>query len=178
MSFSWIKRKLDALQKEIENHKSLYWMESWLKNHPYLWKTTKHSVAGGVGLGLFIGFIPLPIQTILAAVLSVFIRVNLPIAVLATWIINPFFFIPANYVIYKTGEFVINARHKTGYPIPKFTLDWHHLSSYSDLVAWFRSVQKIYLIGFPIVSLGTAIAGYLIVFLVWTLYEKFVQISE
>lgn len=173
---SWIKNKLSTLQRKIQNHKSLYWMENWLKSHPSLWKITKHSVAGGVAVGLFVGFIPLPVQMVLAAVLAIVVRVNLPVAILSTWIIYPFAFLPANYLVYKTGEYISYTNHGTTSPIKKLTFDWHNFhQTYNSLLEWLGSVGKLYLIGFPIVSVSIAFFGYLTVFLVWTFYEKFVQ---
>jgi uncharacterized protein (DUF2062 family) len=55
-----------------------------------LWKPSRSSVAGGLAIGLFIALTPtLGIQMALAALAAYFLRVNIPVAVLACWLTNP-----------------------------------------------------------------------------------------
>src|SRR3990167_10837505 len=105
MVFKWLKKKLPSAKK-IQKEKKLRWLAKWLKKRPYLWAMKKHIVAGGVAVSLLIAFIPLPVQTVLAAILAILFRVNLPVAILVTWFTNPVTFIPANYLIYKTGAWM------------------------------------------------------------------------
>lgn len=56
---------------------------------PKLWHLNRKSVAGGLALGLFIGFMPIFGQMFIAAALAILFRVNLPIAFMAVWISNP-----------------------------------------------------------------------------------------
>ncbi len=68
--------------------------------HNELWQPTRRRVAGGMAVGAFFSMLPAPGQTIGAALLAYFTRVNMPAAVAATWISNPFtmpFFIYAQY---------------------------------------------------------------------------------
>ena len=54
----------------------------WFGRHlhsPDLWHFGRRSVAGGVGLGLFLCFIPIPIQMMLAIPCAIVLRVNLPV---------------------------------------------------------------------------------------------------
>lgn len=56
-----------------------------------LWALTGHSLAGGLAVGLFIGLTPtMGVQTILATLAAFFLRVNIPAALLATLVTNPF----------------------------------------------------------------------------------------
>ncbi|MCZ6772743.1 MAG: DUF2062 domain-containing protein, partial [Proteobacteria bacterium] len=70
----------------------------------------RRSVAGGVSLGFFLAFIPLPIQMLIAAPLALTFRVNLPVTMASLWITNPFTFAPMYLFAYKVGEWI------TGYP--------------------------------------------------------------
>jgi uncharacterized protein (DUF2062 family) len=55
-----------------------------------LWDFHHRALRGGLCLGVFIGFTPtIPFHMIIVAVAAVFLRVNLPIALLACWISNP-----------------------------------------------------------------------------------------
>ena len=73
-------------------------------HHPNLWHLNRRSVAGGVAIGMLCGMIPGPIQMFSAAILAVVLRVNLPVAMAATWYINPFTIVPLYYLAYKVGD--------------------------------------------------------------------------
>ena len=55
-----------------------------------LWHITQHSTSGGLAVGLFVAFTPtIPFQMLLSALGAIWFRVNLPIALLASWVTNP-----------------------------------------------------------------------------------------
>ena len=47
-------------------------------------------MAGGVGIGLFFAMMPMPFQMVAAALVAMRVRVNVPFAMLACWVSNPF----------------------------------------------------------------------------------------
>src|SRR3990172_4300992 len=49
-------------------------------HHPNLWHLNRHSVAGGVAIGMFSGLVPGPFQMLAAALLRILTKVNLPVA--------------------------------------------------------------------------------------------------
>lgn len=51
-------------------------------------------------------FIPAPSQMVVAAILAIFFRVNLPIAASLVWISNPFTFAPIGLAALKLGEWL------------------------------------------------------------------------
>ena len=58
---------------------------------PELWKLTQRGLAGGLALGLFIGFTPtMGVQIVLAGLAAYFVRVNVPVAIAASLVTNPF----------------------------------------------------------------------------------------
>ncbi len=67
-----------------------------------LWKPCEHTVAKGLSLGLFCMMLPVPGQTLIAALAAVKARANMPICVAITWLTNPatqlFFFHPQSKV--------------------------------------------------------------------------------
>jgi len=68
-----------------------------------IWQFNRRSVARGLALGLFAGFI-LPIgQILLAALFAASLRANVLIASAATLVTNPLTFPPIYYAAYKTG---------------------------------------------------------------------------
>ena len=59
-------------------------------------------------IGLFCAFLPLPVgQMLVAALLAVFARCNLPIAVALVWVTNPLTFGPIFYFAYKLGAWLL-----------------------------------------------------------------------
>jgi uncharacterized protein (DUF2062 family) len=72
--------------------------------HPLLWHFNRRSIARGVALGLFAGFlIPLG-QTPVAAALALSARANVIIAAFATFVTNPLTFPPIYFAAYKLGS--------------------------------------------------------------------------
>lgn len=74
---------------------------------PNLWHLNRRSVAGGVAAGLFSAFLPMPFEMVVAAVLAMLFRVNLPIAVVLVWISNPFTWVPLYGGAYLVGAWLL-----------------------------------------------------------------------
>ena len=102
------------------DHKSLAFMGGLLKE-PNLWHLNRRSVAGGVAVGLFCAFLPLPGQIPLAALLAVALKGNLILAAGATWISNPITYFPMFYFNYRVGSALIG--HPGEVPELDFTFD-------------------------------------------------------
>ncbi len=82
--------------------------------------TNRKMVSKAVLIGLFIAFIPMPMQ--MAAVLAVmpFTRFNVPIALAMCWLSNPFTMPPMYYMEYLTGSFITGSE-----PLHvEMTLEW------------------------------------------------------
>jgi uncharacterized protein (DUF2062 family) len=54
-----------------------------------LWKPCRDSVANGFAIGLFFAVLPIPLQSIFAAVVAMRVRANVPFAMAACWVSNP-----------------------------------------------------------------------------------------
>lgn len=78
-------------------------------------------ITRGVWIGLFWGFIPMPMQ--MAAVIAVtpFIRFNIPIAIAMVWLSNPITMPPMYYMEYLTGNFLLG---REGIDNIELTLEW------------------------------------------------------
>ena len=55
-----------------------------------LWHPCRNSVAGALSIGLFCAMLPIPFQMLLAGLASVRAKANIPIAMAACWVTNPF----------------------------------------------------------------------------------------
>lgn len=78
-----------------------------LFGHPSLWHLNRRSVPRALAVGLFAAFI-IPLgQFALAALLSVPLRANVPMAAGATLVSNPLTFPPIYFGAYKVGSFLL-----------------------------------------------------------------------
>ena len=72
-----------------------------------LWRFNRRSVPRGVALGLFVGvMIPLA-HFVVAAFLAIFVRANIPAAMLATFIGFPVIYVGLVALAYKVGNFLL-----------------------------------------------------------------------
>ncbi len=79
----------------------------WFAEHflcKRVWKPTQHTLAGGLAIGMCIMFQLAPGQMFVAAVLAALFRVNIPIAVMACWVSNPFTFVPFLWTQKQVGD--------------------------------------------------------------------------
>ena len=75
--------------------------------HPVYFSINRRSVTGGLVLGLFIGVLPFLGHTPVVVMAALLLRVNLPVAVLSTWIANPLTYGPIFYGEYVLGTFLM-----------------------------------------------------------------------
>lgn len=134
---------------------------------PMLWHFSRRSVARGVAIGLFLAFVPLPMQMLLAVLVAILWRANLPIAVALTWITNPITFVPLNYFIFLVGCWVTN--DKSNYSVMQgFQFKG---SSWQEIVThfwqWLSSIGKPFFVGLPIVAVSAALLGFVLTHLIW-----------
>ena len=97
----------------------------WLNQHlqdPQLWKWNKRTISRAFAIGLFCAFIPIPLHTILAAVLAVVFSSNILLSIALVWINNPITMVPIYYYTYKIGSFI------TGMELdPGFVFTWEYM---------------------------------------------------
>lgn len=83
-----IKERMPTKQ-ELHNYKVLKPIAHLLADSR-LWHLNRRTVASGVAIGVLMGFLPLPIQMLLAATVAIIAKANVPLAIVSTWITNPF----------------------------------------------------------------------------------------
>ena len=108
-----------TLQKTTKSKKLKEFLNKYNIPQDFLLPNRK-MIARGVALGLFIAFIPMPMQMAATLLFMPFFRFNIAIAVAMVWITNPFTMPPIYIVEYYTGSFFLG----TEVTEVKATLDW------------------------------------------------------
>jgi len=93
-------------EDKLKSSRSLRWLGPLL-NHPWLWHFNRKSVAAGVGIGVFFGFLIPVLQIAFSAIVAIVVRANLPVAAISTLVSNPFTYAPIFYLAYRTGHLVL-----------------------------------------------------------------------
>lgn len=141
---------------EFKRHPALSFI-SHLLHDPNLFHLNRHSVSGGVSLGLFIAFLPILGQMPLAALLALLLRVNVPIAVAFVWVSNPLTIPPIFFASYELGRLILDTP-----PLQfKITLSWEWFTNE------FTNLWKPLLVGSLIASCVASFLGYVITQLYW-----------
>lgn len=161
-------RKFLPDHRTVREHRHLRLFRPLLR-HPNLWHLNRHSVAGGVALGLFAGLIPGPVQMLTAAILAILFRVNLPVAVVTTLYTNPLTMGPLILLAYGLGA-LLTGRPVSQVDIPDFDWRGHWLDYLPSLWHWFLGLGETFLLGALVLGLSLAVLGYAAVQLGWRLY--------
>lgn len=99
-------RKYLPTREDIAKSRVLRPIHHWLVD-PNLWHMNRDSVPKAAFIGIFCSFIPIPAQMILAALIAIPSRANLPLALAGCWLSNPLTFAPIFYFCYQVGALFV-----------------------------------------------------------------------
>ena len=153
-----LKRLLPDSHK-IRKHKHLQIFGEWLHD-PNLWHLNRRSVAGAVSVGLFVAFVPIPFQMVLAAAIAILLNVNLPIAVSLVWVTNPFTIPPLFYFAYVIGGMLLRVPTKDVHFA--LTMDW--------LMTQLGEIWEPFLLGCLILATSSALLGNILMRSAWRMH--------
>ena len=143
----------------IRNHKYLQIFGSLLHD-PGLWHLSGRSVSAAVAIGLFVAFIPIPFQMVLAAGIAIFARANLVVSSSIVWVSNPFTMPPMLYFSYKVGAWILDT------PVHKFT--------FSPTVEWLTTelyaIWQPFLLGCFLLGALSSLIGYVLIYNLWRMH--------
>ncbi|ALG66816.1 DUF2062 domain-containing protein [Beggiatoa leptomitoformis] len=143
----------------VRTNPKLQFLGTWLQDGN-LWHLNRHSLSGGMAVGLFAAFIPMPLQMLPAAIFAVWFRVNLPLAVSLVWITNPLTMPPVFYFAYRLGNYLLGGA--TEYETFEMSMDW-----------FIDALDNIWIplyLGSLILSCLFALLGYVITQGLWRYY--------
>ncbi|MDH5396037.1 MAG: DUF2062 domain-containing protein [Gammaproteobacteria bacterium] len=159
MPKKFIKRYMPDHEK-IRNNKQLNRVFGTLLHDPNLLHLNRRSVSSAFLVGIFMAFVPLPTQMVMAAAVAIIVRCNLPIAVGLVWLTNPVTMPPIFYFAYKVGSWVLSTPEREF----SFQLSWEWVGT--ELSA----IWEPFLLGCAICGLGFGIIGYTSIRLLWRLH--------
>ena len=79
-----------------------------------LWRFNRRSVPRGIALGLFVGIMIPFAHSAVAALTAMFVRANVPVAILSTWTSNPATWMLIFPAAYKIGQTVLRLDEMSG----------------------------------------------------------------
>ena len=129
---------------------------------PRLWKPTQTSVSAGLAIGIFIALTPtIGVQIPLIILSALFLRVNIPVALAASWVTNPLT-APIIYPLqYQLGLWL------SGAP------DANELAGFTGMLRLFFRYAMPLWVGSLVSATFCSILVYVGSFTVWRLVDKF-----
>ena len=125
-----------------------------------LWHLNRRSVGGAFFIGLFCTFLPLPLQSLIAAMLALISRCNLPISIGLVWITNPLTMGPIFFFAYKLGVWLLG----TDIQVSNIELSWVWIKTQFTAIWW------PLIIGCLVCGWVSGLTGMLVARIVWRLH--------
>lgn len=149
-------KKFTPSPEFLQNHQHLK-MFGELLHKPNLWAVNRKSVPGAFAIGLFVAWLPIPFQMVLAAALAIMFSVNIPVSVALVWITNPFTMPVMFYCAFLTGSKILGVDVQD----VKLQISWEWLQQS------FTTIGPSFLLGCIVLGIAFAIAGYIAIKSLW-----------
>ena len=149
-------KQLAPSPAKLREIKSLQLLGSWIYE-PNLWHINRYSASMAFFVGLFVAFMPIPGQMVVAALLALALRCNLPLSVTLVWVTNPLTMPALYFMAYEVGALIINE------PVTdvRFALSFHWISH------TLAQIWQPFLLGCLICGLFFGCLGYFAVSMAW-----------
>lgn len=128
-----------------------------LLDDPNLFHLNRYSVSVAFFAGIFLSFVPIPGQIIMASLAALTLRCNLPITVALIWISNPITIPFIFYGTYKLGIWMLGREHS----------EFHFELSWQWLTTTFPDMWEPLVLGCLTTGLVCGALGYFIVHWFW-----------
>lgn len=122
-----------------------------------LWSLQRRGITLAFGAGLAVCFVPLPVHIPLAVLIAVTARLNVPVLVATTWIVNPLTAVPVYYAAYQVGALTLG----TPPDAFRFELSWDWLQH------GLGPVWQPFLLGCAICAAATCVLGWGLLEFIW-----------
>lgn len=129
--------------------------------HRALWMPCRTTVSTGISIGLFFAMMPVPFQMVASALLAMRFRANVPFAMAACWVTNPFTQVPILLAQFRLGQWL---RESLSVPMPGFLARVDYtipgvgpLNAASFTLGFIASGIVLAIIAYPVVQLVYAL---------------------
>jgi len=122
-----------------------------------LWGIRRKTVVPAFSLGIFVAFMPFPGHMLMAALLALALRVNIPVATVSTFFSNPLTMGPIYYFSYQVGVDLLRIQ-----PTPfefEMSMEW--------VTHQFVSIWQPMLLGCMLVGSIAALIGFVLLDVLW-----------
>ncbi len=155
-----LNRRLIPYSRSIRRDHNLRRLFGRLMHSPNLWHLNRHSVAWGVSVGLFMAFVPVPFQMLLAVAAAIALGANVPVSVVVVWVSNPVTVAPLFYSAYKVGALLLGTQPQ---PIRfEISFDW--------LMTRLVHIWEPFLLGCFVLAIASALLGHIAVKIIWRIH--------
>ena len=155
MTKNLIKKWFPAYES-VRGHRALGVLGPRLRA-PDLWHLNRRSVAGAFAVGLFVAFLPIPMQMLVAAAIAIWVRVNLPVSVLLVWVSNPLTIPPIAYTAYTIGRWILDEPRRS-FRV-ELTFDW--------FTGELLTIWKPLVTGSLVLAVVASVVGYVTIRVIW-----------
>lgn len=122
-----------------------------------LWGVRRRTIVPAFALGLFVGFMPVPGHVLIAALLALVLRINIPVAALTTFVSNPLTVGPIFYLAYRVGRFLLDLPPRS-FSV-ELSIDW--------LTDNFLNIWQPLMLGAVLCGAMAALVGYVVLDAFW-----------
>ncbi|GEM_PF-46118 len=153
-------RKVIPNASDLRKSGALKPFGEWIYASNY-WHLNRYSASMAFFVGLFVAFLPIPGQMLVAALLAIRLRCNLPLSVALVWVSNPLTAPPLFYMAYRLGGLLIGRplAIPVGTEETAFDLYW--------LFAKIGTVWPPLLLGCLLLGLFAGSLGYFLISNIW-----------
>lgn len=159
---SWARRNMPTREQMERNRFIKPFAHRVLRSE--LWRFTRRSVPRGVALGLLVGIIVPFAQILFAALLSVPVRANVPLAALTTFVTNPFTTPLIWLAAYWVGGWLLRVDAATVVAPVNTAIEQTDLQHFLE---WLTGATMVTAFGLVVIAVVAASLSYLLSGVVW-----------
>ncbi len=146
-----------ALKRELIRGKWYLAPFKHLLHDHRLWGIRRRTVVPAFAIGLFVAFMPFPGHPLWAVFAALGLRVNIPVAALATFVSNPLTMGPMYYFAHRLGQFLLGRAPRA------FDIEM----SFAWLKESFVNNWQPLMLGCVLLGTAAALVGYIALDLIW-----------
>ena len=122
-----------------------------------LWGIRRRTVAPAFALGMFVAFMPFPGHILMSAFFALALRINIPVAIVTSFVSNPLTMVPMYSSAYLLGSTILGTQ--AGDVNFELSLNW--------VTHTFVKIWQPMMLGCLLLGVAAALIGFVVVDLLW-----------